>query len=232
MAKRELPETDPDKLKERYPGNSFSERDRINHTNTDISPSKSTNSDKIQVNQITTAKVRKKGLLKRFTKYIIADTVESAREKTLMDIVVPGVKTVIFDAAVEMLNVLLFDGAGDVLRGSRRRSEGRRGGRTSYDSYYEKRDRREAHRGSYRDIPKDPDDIILATRREAMDVLEELDWHIDKYEQASIATLYDIVGYTGDFTDNKYGWTDLRGAGVRPVSEGFLLILPQTKLLD
>ena len=177
-------------------------------------------------------KVRKQGLIKKFTRYMIEDTIESARERTIADIIIPGLKTLMFDAFTDTLDLVLFGGSGEVSRGSRKHSNRRREGRTSYDRYYDEKDRRNRSRGSYHDLSNDPDDIILDTRRDAQDVLEELDRTIYKYGQASIADFYDIVGVTSGFTDNKYGWTNIRNAGIRPVRDGFLIVLPRTQLLD
>lgn len=222
MAKREMPETDLSKLRDKYPGNSYSERDAQDSDNTETK----------KVRRVAQGKVRKQGLVKKFARYIIEDTVESARDRTLADIVVPGIKTLLFDTATEVLDVMLFGGSGRALRGSERRSNGRKEGRRSYDRYYDEKDRREASRVSYRDLPKDADDIILDTRRQAQDALEELDYIIHKYGQASIADYYDIVEVTSEFTDNKYGWTSLRGATIKPVRNGYLIDLPRTRLLD
>lgn len=221
MAKRELPETDPKKLQEKFPNNSYAKRDS-NEVETDIS-----NKGSKKVRQVAKGKVRKQGLLRKFTRYIVEDTIESARERTLMDIVVPGIKTLIFDTATEILDLMLFGGASEVVQSSRRRD----GRRASYHKFYEEKNRRSS-RDKYRELPNDPDDIILDTRREAQHALEELDYIIKKYGQASIADFYDIVGVTSEFTDNKYGWTSIRDAGIRPVREGFLIVLPRTQILD
>ena len=228
MAKREIPETDPNVLRDKYPSNAHAKKheESIQKVN-DISdePVKKTRT-------VAQGKVRKQGMLKKFTRYIIEDTIESARERTIADIVVPGVKTLIFDTATEILDLMLFGAAGDALRSSRRRSDSRRESRTSYSRYYDEKGRKSDSRVSYRDLPNDPDDIILDTRRQAQDALEELDYTIRKYGHASIADFYDIVGVTSDFTDNHYGWTSIRESGIRPVRDGFLIVLPRTKLLD
>ena len=78
----------------------------------------------------------------------------------------------------------------------------------------------------------DFDEIILETRGEAEEVLSHLvDLTID-YQQATVADLYDLVGITSNFTDNKYGWTDLRSASVTRVRDGYLINLPRTQILD
>ena len=78
----------------------------------------------------------------------------------------------------------------------------------------------------------DFDEIILDTRGEAEEVLSTLvDLTID-YDMATVADLYDLVGIDSNFTDNKYGWTDLRNASVSRVRGGYLINLPHTQPLD
>ena len=60
----------------------------------------------------------------------------------------------------------------------------------------------------------DFDDILFESRGEAEDVLSHLvDLTID-YGVASVADFYDLSGIESQFTDNKYGWTNLRDAEV------------------
>jgi hypothetical protein len=55
---------------------------------------------------------------------------------------------------------------------------------------------------------------------------------IQDYGQATVSDLYDLVGITGNFTDNKYGWTDLRSATATRIHEGYMLNLPKPIPLD
>ena len=75
-------------------------------------------------------------------------------------------------------------------------------------------------------------DIILATRAEADRVLDHLSGLIDEFGQASVLDLYEIVNIDGNFTDDKWGWTQLRTAGVIRVRDGYLLDLPRTESLS
>lgn len=72
-------------------------------------------------------------------------------------------------------------------------------------------------------------EIILATRAEAEDVLEQLRELINQYEIATVSDLYQLVGHTGEFTDDKWGWDDLRSASIRPIRGGYLLNMPRTQ---
>jgi len=128
---------------------------------------------------------------------------------------------------------VLFDGG----RSANRRGRGRRPGGGSYVSYdrYSSRDRRDDSRSLSRRAraTHNFDEIILDKRVEAEEVINQLFEIVSKYEQASVADLYNLVGISGQFTDENYGWTDLRGAGVTRLTRGgYLLDLPRPEPLD
>ena len=225
MAKRDIPTSSS--LREAYPGNSYKQRDR----KADQKEDDSVDESKPQVKQVAKGKVRKQSFAKKIARYIIEDSVETAKEKTLGDIIIPGVKTLIFDTLTDMLDIMLFGGNGAPIGRYSGSNRVKKSSQTSYSKYYDDRKPKNDYR-SYRDAPRDPDDIILDTRAQARDALEELDYIIHKYGQASIANFYDIVGVTGEWTDNRYGWTSLRGASIKPVRDGFMIILPPTRILD
>ena len=54
-----------------------------------------------------------------------------------------------------------------------------------------------------------------------------MDELIKEYGQVAVADLYDLVGITGSYTDNKYGWTNLRNAEAIRDRDGYLLRLPK-----
>jgi hypothetical protein len=54
---------------------------------------------------------------------------------------------------------------------------------------------------------------------------------VSQYEQATVNDLYELVGVSGNFTDENYGWTDIRGAGITRIRGGYLLDLPKAELL-
>lgn len=223
MANRELPSSKD--LRDKYPGNSYTQKDRSN----DI---QSVESNKPKAKQVASGKVRKQGIIRKLVRYLVADTVDTARDKVMGEVIIPGVQSLIYDAVVGTMDTVLYGTTERPVGGYRRASNGRKGGRISYDRYYDERNGRKARSGSYRNMPKDPDEIIMDTREDARDVLEELDYIIQEYGQASIADYYDIVGVTSEFTDNKFGWTSLRGASIKPVRDGHMIIMPRTERLD
>jgi len=68
--------------------------------------------------------------------------------------------------------------------------------------------------------------IILYSRKEAENVLEQLTNVIDQYETVSVADLYQLLEIESTPIDNKWGWTYLHNTEIRQVREGFLLDLP------
>jgi hypothetical protein len=75
------------------------------------------------------------------------------------------------------------------------------------------------------------DEIVLDQRTEAEQVIDRLYDLVSRYESASVADLYELVGLGSAHTDNRWGWTDLAGAGVSKVRGGYLLDLPEPRYL-
>lgn len=79
----------------------------------------------------------------------------------------------------------------------------------------------------------DFDEIILDSRSEAEEVIDRLYEVISRYDEASVADLYELTGIESSHTDHKWGWTDMRGASVtRLRSGGYLLNLPEPESLN
>ena len=75
-------------------------------------------------------------------------------------------------------------------------------------------------------------EIIVLTQEQAEEVIDALKTLIAGYKMARVSDLYDLVGLKAKFTDGHHGWKDLSTASVKRVSEGYLLELPKTELLD
>lgn len=166
-------------------------------------------------------KVKKKGELGKFAEMFISEDAGDVKSYILMDVIVPLIKKGISDT----VDMILYGGSGS---GSRRGSS-----KVSYSSYYDRRDsdRRAAH-STVRTGRYDFDSIVLESRGEAEEVLDRLCELIDTYKVASVADLYDLVGVDFEYTDNKYGWTNLRNAEVVRVRDGYTLKLPKALPID
>ena len=142
------------------------------------------------------------------------------------DVIIPAIKKVISDT----VDTILYPGS----RGSRRSPVDR----VSYENRYGSRtyDSRDYRRGSEnRDKPAATtygyEDVIFSTRGEAEAVRDRLDEIMDTYEQVSIAALYELSRLPSRYTDNNYGWTNLRDVRIERVRDGFILEMPPVKPL-
>jgi hypothetical protein len=188
-----------------------------------------------KVNKVVTGVVvqRKKSLGKKFVETFIGEDINNVGAYILYDVLIPAAKDTIADIVKGGIEMLLFPS-------EKRNNRTRREGGKSYVSYNNfsssrDRDRREERRTISQQgrARHNFDEIILESRGDAEEVLNCLvDLTID-YGQATVADLYDAVGMTGNFTDNKYGWTDLSSASAsRTRNGGYVLNLPKPVLLD
>jgi hypothetical protein len=141
----------------------------------------------------------------------------------LYDVLIPAGKKALSD----VLDAFLYGGTG---RGGKKNYNA---SKVSYESRYSQYDdRRRTYDVSPLKTGYGCDDIILDSRGEAEDVLSRMDELINVYGMVSVADLYDLVGITGNYTDNKYGWTNIRGVKVTPVREGYMLKMPKALPLN
>lgn len=212
---------DKETLRESFPSNSRKKRDK-------------TKADEKKLDKVITGSVKKqkRGLGKKVADVILEDDTKSVGNYVVYDVLIPAAKTMLSDMITGAVEMFLFGEK----RGSRTRREGGRS-YTSYGSYYRSTDRdrdlrREREISRYGRARHDFDEIILETRGEAEEVLSHLVDLVDDYGVASVADLYDLVGITSNYTDGKYGWTNLHTASVSRVRGGYLISLPRTKVID
>ena len=180
---------------------------------------------------------RKKPVGRRIAENFGGTDARSVWSYVFIDVMIPAVKDMVADATSTGVERMLF---GDSRAPSRRARSGSinsgPSGIISYNRYGTSGNRSSRDEGS-RDISRrgrsvhDFDEIILPTRVEAEEVVDRLFELVDRYESASVADLYELVGIEVKFTDNKWGWTSMRGSGVSRVRNGYLLNLPKTEAL-
>lgn len=192
-----------------------------------------------KIERIVTGNVarRKKPLGTRFRELFFGgEDAQSVWNYIFVDVLVPAAKNTLYDAVTQATERSLY---GEI-RGARARAHGVQPspfGKVSYDRYSS---------GSLRRPQDDPrptlskqarsafdfDEIILDTRAEAEGVIGQLIEIISNYGATSVADLYSMIGITPEHTDNKWGWTDLRGASALKVRAGYLLDLPRPGVLE
>jgi len=189
-----------------------------------------------KVKRVVTSEVtrRPKPLGKRFAETFVLGDMKSTSGHVVFDVMIPAAKDMLVDAGYEMLQRIFYGES----RGGHRRGRGSSPANNSQVNYnkmssssYARRD--ESRPMSRRDrATHNFDEITLDHRSEAEEVLENLYELIGQYDVATVADLYDMIGTTSDFTDEKWGWTDLRGSGVHKTRYGYLLDLPKPSPID
>ena len=199
------------KVRVDYPSNS-----RKSHE----APSEKARQEKIVEGEVIQ---RKRGLAGKVFQTFLSEDSPTVINYVVMEVLVPAAKNMVSDAVSQGIERILF---GD----SRpNHSSGIRRGYTNYSRIVPgASDPRPALSRQAR-ATHNFDDVIIASRAEAEDVLDRLRDLISQYEVATVSDLYDLVGLTGEFTDDKWGWYDLRSASIRPIRGGYLLNLPRTQ---
>ena len=170
-----------------------------------------------------TVKSKKKNGIDKLKDNFISEDAANIKTYVVMDVLIPAVKKAICDIVKNGVDMVLYGESG---RSNRRPSE-----YVSYDRRYLDRGDSRFYNADRARIGYSYNDIILETRGEAEDVLARMDELIELYGMVSVADLYDLVGITGNYTDNKYGWTNIRNAETVHVRDGYMLRLPKVTSL-
>ena len=181
-----------------------------------------------KVEKVVTGKViaKKKSAFQKVADEFISEDAKNIKSYVFGEVLIPAIKKAISDIVTDGIDMILYGGS----RGGSRRSTA---DKVSYRSYYDN-----GRSTSYSNQPVRSfnnysyDDIILSTRGEAEDVLSRMDELIDAYGLVRVADLYDLVGITGSYTDNKYGWTNIRNATIVRVRDGYMIKMPRAVPID
>ena len=210
-----MAETDVTKLYDNLPDNSHKSR------NEKKTASEMTKPDEKRAEKIVHGKVKtKENGMRKLTDIFISEDVSNVKNYILFDVVVPALKKAIYDLVVGTLDMSLYGGRGS---GKRPTAD-----RVSYRDYNDisRRDNR-SYDSTRTNSGYSYDDIVLETRGEAEAVLSRMDEIMEEYNIVRVADLYDLVGVTGDYTDNNYGWTNIRNAKIVHVRDGYKIDMPR-----
>ena len=169
-------------------------------------------------------KTRKKNGFDKFKSEIISDDAKNIKSYVLGEVLIPAIKKAISDVVTNGIDILLY---GESRKNPKRGISDRVSYRSYYNGYSEPRERIGSRYSSY-----SYDDIILNSRGEAEEVLARMDELMDTYGLVRVADLYDLVGITGNYTDNKYGWTNIRNAEIIRVRDGYMIKMPRAVPID
>ena len=166
-------------------------------------------------------KLRKKSTLTKMANAFLPGDVDDVKRYVLRDVLIPTIKRTISDVVDMLLGV-----------NTTPRSSSPAGTRVSYRSYYDARnDRRESTALRPRSTPYSYDDVVFDRYDDAAEVLLRMRELVSRFDAVSVADLFDMTGHAGNYTYNKYGWTDLSDARIERVSDGYIIRLPRPIVL-
>ena len=189
-----------------------------------------TNSEKKKVEKVIngTAHIKQKSTPRKFADVFISEDASNVKSYIFADVFVPALKKLVSDIVKDGIEMILYGGTG------RRsdKSDRFRGDYVSYNKYSDRRDDRRYSSENRTRSGYSYGEVVLDSRGEAEDVLTRMDELIETYGVVSVADLYDLIGVSGNYTDNKYGWMNIRNAEVVRVRDGYLLKLPKAAPID
>lgn len=183
------------------------------------------NKEEKKIEKVVTGKVitKKEGFFSKMFRGLISEDAKDVKSYVFGDVLIPAIKKAISDIVSDGIDIILYGESS----GKKRRSPAER---VSYRSYYDRSNDYRRPSPVYSDYSYD--NIILETRGEAEEVLARMDELIDTYKLVSVADLKDLVGITGNYTDNRYGWTSIRSAEVVRVRDGYTIKMPRPMPID
>ena len=169
---------------------------------------------------------KKKSALSKFADEFISEDAKNVKSYVVGEVLIPAIKKAISDIIIDGIDMILYGGS--------RRNGGKRSqaDRVSYRNYYDRDSRSSRDYRPMANTRYSTDDIILSSRAEAEEVLLRLDELVDTYGLARVSDLYDLVGVTGNYTDNNYGWTNTRNAEIVRVRDGYIIKMPRAIPID
>ena len=151
----------------------------------------------------------------KFMELFIKEDISNVKEYLFKDVLVPSIINLFRDSVNNALDMMFY---GEPRRDRRQRG---RASNISYNRYYD--EDRDYRRDRDRDREKDRrhydyEDIEFKYRDDAIDIMKKADDIMDRYGVMSINDYYSIMpdeiledlNIHPVFTDEKYGWTDIR----------------------
>lgn len=188
-----------------------------------------------QVERVTSAEAvrRKKGLGRKFKETFISGSARTALEYMAMEVIIPSAKDMMAEAVQSGFEKLIYGDA----RPRRGSSIGGYTslGRVNYQgmSTPTRHDAPPRSRSVVRRARQDFGEVVIQSRQEAEEVIDRMYDILSRYGTVTVANLNAMTGIPSGHTDNKWGWTALRGAkAVKLRDGGFVLELPDPEPLD
>lgn len=190
------------------------------------------NNPKLSTGPVTTnVIVKKESEVKRFGKKFFSEDAKTVGNHVVDSVVVPSLQRLVVEIVKNAIDWIIYGS-----KGSRNPSGV---GSISYGSFYNRSGYVNPTPGYQSPIMPKPastlyavNDIVIADRGDAEEILLRMKETINSYGMASVGDFYDLVGQRANFTDQKWGWVDLRTADIIRVDDGFCIRFPKVQPLE
>lgn len=184
-----------------------------------------------------TVERRKPSLGKRFKNIFLGGDTQSVKDYVVGDVIVPALKDTIADAVTGAIERIVFGENARPAR-SRRGVIGQAGqfnyaGISARNAVAAVGPSQRPTLSRHARMTHTFDEVIFPTRADAEAVLSQMFEMLDKFEVVTVSDFLELSGVSGNFTDHKFGWVDLRGIQARRSrGGGYILDLPPTEPID
>lgn len=183
-----------------------------------------------KVQPITTnVKVTSPNDKKPFRKFFAEDA-KTVGGHIVESVIVPSLQKLLSDSVKGAIDWLIYGAKGS--------SAPRTGaGNVIYSSYYRQpvlQNNQYSPIGAPQNRPSvyAVNDVMFYDRGEAEAVLQRMNEWLARYGSVAVADFYDLVGQRCSYTDQKYGWYDLRAAQILRVNDGYSIQFPRVQPIE
>ena len=178
--------------------------------------------DKKKVESVVTqpVQVRKKSRGRKFMEAFVDEDAGNLKDYLIFDLLIPALKDGIANGTKALIDMIFYGKSSRPGNGPRNTTY------VSYSSYSNNRQSNTNSRESRRNV--EYDEIIFPSRVEAEHVLDTMIGITEQYGQATIRDYYDCCNVTSrGYTDEYFGWMDLRDAKIQRRYNGWTIVLPR-----
>lgn len=176
----------------------------------------------------------KKPLGRKIAEVFGGESMSSVRDHIVTEVLLPQMKEMLFDSLITGARRSIFGADRNPSTGDRTR-----GTKYAYNQQFVSPNKGYGNSApSNRNVdvdsrgPNDFRDYLFPSRGQAEEIVDNLIAVLDQYGTVSVHELKAMIGKTGEFTDQKWGWKNLREAGVSRDRDGYRLDLPKLVSLD
>lgn len=194
-------------------------------------------------NQPSNVIIRPNSESKNAFRHFFAEDLKTVGGHVVESVVVPTLQKLLSDAVKSSIDWIIYGSKG----GNRINISGPSS--VSYTNYYQRNSIQPNFCGQQKDnfgaqVTGNPiqsksgvysvNDVIFNDRSEAENVLMRMNEAIARYQMVSVSEFYDLINRAdcSSFTDNKYGWYDLRATQIVRDGPGYRIQFPKVQPLE